>query len=91
MARTVRTRLSYRPQERRFEKSVAFPRWMTIPFFLLIAFMLWIGVLSDASSKVSTPGIGSILYVFAIIAVAAFLAYLDRGQDPPGKKPKTGI
>lgn len=81
-------RLSYRSQERRFAKSVAFPRWITVPFVLIIGLMLWIGVLSDPSGKLAMPGIGSIFYVVAVIAVAAFLAYTDRNGDSSGKNRK---
>jgi hypothetical protein len=83
--------ISDHSQGRRIAKSVAFPGWITIPFILLIAFMLWIGVLSDPSGKVKTPGIGSILYILAVIAVAAFLAYSDRNRDSPGTKRETGM
>ena len=33
-------RLSYRSRERRFAKSVAFPRWFTVPFVLIVGLML---------------------------------------------------
>jgi hypothetical protein len=82
MARvTAGTRLSYRAQERRFAKSVAFPRWMAVAFVLIVGFMLWIGVLSDPSGKLRMPGVGAILYAAAVIGVAAFLAYADRNRD----------
>ena len=82
------TRLSNRSQERRFTKSVAFPRWITVPFVLLVGFMLWIGVLADPSGKLRMPGIGSIFYVVVVIGVAAFLAYADRNRDSAGKNRK---
>jgi hypothetical protein len=82
------TRLSYRSQQRRFAKSVAFPRWITILFILIIALMLWLGVLSDPSGNLRTPGTGSVLYVVAVIGVAAFLAYTDRNGDSSGKSRK---
>ncbi len=67
MARTIMgTRLSHRPQERDLAKFVA-----VAAFVLIVGFMLWIGVLSSGS-------LGSILYVAAVIGVAAFLAYTDR-------------
>jgi hypothetical protein len=81
-------RLSYRSQQRRFAKSVGFPRWITILFILIIALMLWLGVLSDPSGNLRTPGTGSVLYVVAVIGVAAFLAYMDRSGDSAGKNPK---
>lgn len=82
------TRLSYRSQERRFAKSVAFPVWITIPFVLIIGLILWLGVLSDPSGKLRMPGIGSIFYVAAVICVAAFLAYSDLKRDSAGKNSK---
>ena len=89
MARvSIGTRLSYRSQERRFAKSVAFPRWATVPFVLIVGLMLWIGVLSDPSGKLRMPGIGSIFYVAAVIGVALFLAYADRNRDSAGKNRK---
>jgi drug/metabolite transporter (DMT)-like permease len=89
MARvSLGTRLSYRSQQRRFAKSVAFPLWITIPFVLIIGLILWLGVLSDPSGKLRRPGIGSIFYVAAVIGVAAFLAYTDRNRDSAGKNRK---
>ena len=82
------TRLSYRSQERRFAKSVAFPRWITVPFVLIIGLMLWLGVLSDASGRLRMPGMDSIFYVAAVIGVAVFLAYADRNRDSAGKSRK---
>ena len=56
MARARRgTRLSFRSQQRRFAES-SFPRWITIPFILIMGLMLWSGVLSDPSGKLRTPG-----------------------------------
>ena len=81
-------RPSYRSRQRRFAKSASFPRWITIPFVLIIALMLWLGVLSDPSGRLRTPGIGSILYVAAVIGVAAYLARADRAIDAEGKSCK---
>ena len=78
MAQIGRTRVYYRSQERRFAKSAAFPEWITIPFVLLIGFMLWIGVLADPSGKMRRPSIGSILYTLAVIAIAAFPSFQRR-------------
>jgi hypothetical protein len=50
--------------------------------------MLWIGVLSDPSGRLRMPGMGSIIYVAAVIGVAAFLAYADRNRDSAGKNRK---
>ncbi len=85
MARArVGTRLSYRSRHGRFAKSAWFPRWIKLPFVLIIGLMLWVGVLSDPSGKPRLPGMGSILYVAAVIGVAVFLAYADRNRDSPG-------
>jgi hypothetical protein len=82
MLRTrVGVRLPYRSQPRRLAKSTSFPRWITVPFVLIIGLMLWLGVLSDPSGKLATPGIGSVLYVAGVIGVAAFLAYADRNRN----------
>jgi hypothetical protein len=78
-------RLSYRSQQRRFAKSVVFPRWITVPFILIIGVILWLGVLSGPSGKLRAPGMGSILYLVAVIGVTAFLAYTDRNEDPSGR------
>jgi hypothetical protein len=75
-------RLSYRSRQRRFAKSFSFPRWITVPFVLIVGLMLWLGVLADPSGKLRMPGVGSILYVAAVIGVAALLAYIDRRREP---------
>ena len=64
---------------RRDQSSGAFPRWVTIPFLLIIAGILWRGVLAD-SSGLTSPGTDSILYVIAVVCVAGLLAYLDRNK-----------
>ena len=84
-------RLSYRAQQRRFAKCAAFPRWITVPFILLIGLMLWLGVASDPSGNVKTHGLGSIVYLVAVIGIATLLAYSDRDigldcKDRPGYK-----
>jgi|HubBroStandDraft_4_1064222.scaffolds.fasta_scaffold2144448_1 drug/metabolite transporter (DMT)-like permease len=78
-------RLSHRSRGRRFVKSSSFPRWITVPFVLIIGLILWLGVLSDPSGKLRAPGAGSILYVAAVIAAAGYLAYADRSRDSSGK------
>ena len=55
-----------------------FPRWITIPFILIIGLILWIGVLSDSSGHLNVPDADSILYVVAVIGVVILLAYADR-------------
>jgi drug/metabolite transporter (DMT)-like permease len=79
------TRLSHRSRDRRLVKPASFPRWITIPFVLIMGLILWLGVLSDPSGKLRPPGTGSILYVASVIGVAAYLAYTDRGRDSTGK------
>ena len=78
-------RLSQRARERRFANSVPFPRWVMAAFVLIIGLMLWLGVLADPLGDLRTPGLGSIFYVAAVIAVAIYLAYADRNRDTPGK------
>lgn len=91
MARTGSgRRRTNRAQERRFAKSVAFPRWIGAPFVLVIGFMLWIGVLADPSGKLKMPGPGSILYLAPVIAVAAYLAYADRTGNSSRKSRRFG-
>jgi hypothetical protein len=68
-------KLSYRRGAR------AFPRWITVTFILIIGWILWVGVLSDSSGRLTIPGPGSIVYVAAVIGVAALLAYVDRKRD----------
>jgi hypothetical protein len=65
---------------RRDQSSVSVPRWVTIPFLLIIAGILWRGVLSD-SSGLTNPSADSIVYVIAVICVAGLLAYLDRNKQ----------
>jgi amino acid permease len=52
-------------------RAAAPPRWVTITFLMIVALILWIGVLQ-------MPGIDSIIYVAAVIAVAVLLAYADH-------------
>ena len=59
-------------------RSAALPRWIAILFALSIALILWLGVASDPHGHWSAPNGGSILYLVAVIGVAAFLARKDR-------------
>jgi len=56
----------------------SFPRWVTIPFVLIIGLILWIGVLSDSSGHLTIPATGSIVYVVGVIVISGLLAYADR-------------
>jgi hypothetical protein len=76
---------SHRSRARRFVESASFPRWITVPFVLIMGLLLWLGVLSDPSGKLRTPGMGSILYVAIVIGVAGYLAYADRSRDSTGR------
>jgi 4-amino-4-deoxy-L-arabinose transferase-like glycosyltransferase len=67
-----------------------FPRWIAIPFILIVGLVLWIGVLSDSSGDLTVPDVDSILYVLAVLGVAVFLAYVDRKQNISGKVRKAG-
>jgi hypothetical protein len=80
MAVRPEMKLSYRVGGGNSSRSVALRRWITVPFILIIGLILWIGVLSDSSAQTATPGAGSVLYVGAVIAVAALLAYVDRNR-----------
>jgi hypothetical protein len=63
---------------RRFAKSAAFPRWITVVSTLIIGLILWLVAVSDRSGHLRTPGAGSFLYVAAVIGLAALLASTDR-------------
>jgi len=78
-------RLSHRSRNRRLVKSASFPRWITVPFILIIGLMLWLGVLSDSSGKLRMPGMGSVFYLASVIGAAGYLAYADRSRDSSGK------
>jgi hypothetical protein len=65
-------------------------RWMAIPFILIIGLILWIGVLSDSSGHLTMPGAGSIIYVAAVVAVAAVLGYTDWKRNNPKRNRKGG-
>jgi drug/metabolite transporter (DMT)-like permease len=80
--------ISHRSRDRRLVKSASFPRWITVPFVLIMGLILWLGVLSDPSGKLRAPGTGSILYVAIVIGVAGYLAYADRSRDSSGKNRK---
>lgn len=70
--------------------SAGFPRWIAIPFILIIGMILWIGVLSDSSGRLTMPDADSILYVVAVIGVAILLAYVDRKRSISGRVRKGG-
>jgi len=78
-----RIRFSYRTPKEHFSASVSLPRWITIPFILVIGLILWVGVLSDSSGD-------SVLYVVAVIGVVLLLAYADRRRNRAGKNRKKG-
>lgn len=83
-------RFSSHPADERPGRTVRFPRWITIPFILITGLVLWVGVLSDSSGRLTMPGTDSILYVAAVVGVAALLAYLDRKRGASEKHPKDG-
>ena len=78
----------YRRGGARPAKPVAFPRWITIPFVMIIGLILWIGVLSDSSGHMTVPATGALVYVAAVIGVAALLAYADRKRKNSGRNRK---
>jgi hypothetical protein len=78
MGRTRKVGRSDRAQMRHFATSVTFPRWLTVPLVLLISLVLWLGALQDPLGNLKPPGIGSFLYVVAVIGVATFLACAGR-------------
>lgn len=67
--------------------SAPFPRWLTIPFVLIIGLILWLGVLADSTGSFTIPAAGSIIYVAAVIGVAVLLAYIDRRRNDSGGRP----
>lgn len=71
-----------RSRKRSFAESVEFPRWVLAAEVVLIGFMLLLAALSDSSGKVRTPGAGSILYMAAVLGVAALLIYVRRDHPP---------
>lgn len=64
--------------KRTFAETAEFPQWILVGGVLLVGFLLLIGALSDASGKLSKPGLGSVLYMAALIGVAAVLLYSKR-------------
>jgi hypothetical protein len=79
------TGLSSRSSKGRLSRTVPFPGWITIPFIMIIGLILWVGVLSDSSGRLTMPGTGAILYVAVVIGVASLLAYRDRKRNIAGK------
>ena len=89
MSRThKRIRFSCRTPKEHFSASVSIPRWITIPFILIVGLIIWVGVLSDSTGSFTGPDLDSILYVVAVIGVVLLLAYADRRRNGAGKKPK---
>ena len=83
-----KTGLSSRSSKDRLSATVRFPRWITIPFIMIIGLILWVGVLSDSSGRLTMPGTVAILYVAAVIGVASLLAYTDRKRNIADKNSK---
>jgi hypothetical protein len=71
-------KLAYRISKQRPANPAPLPRWLMIAFVLLVAPILWLGVLADSSGHLTTPGMDSILYLTVVIGVAGLLAYADR-------------
>jgi hypothetical protein len=63
---------------RSFAESAEFPRWIIATGGVLVAFILWLAVFSDASGMVKLPGPGSIVYMAVVLCFAVFLIYLAR-------------
>ena len=59
--------------------SAVFLRWIIAAFVLIVGFLLWIGVLSDPSGRLSSDA-GSILYVAVVVGIAALVAFADRNR-----------
>jgi hypothetical protein len=81
-----RIKFSYRTPKEHFSASVAIPRWIRIPFILIIGLILWFGVLSDSSGSDMRPAMDSILYVGVVVCIAILLAYADRKRSGSGKR-----
>jgi hypothetical protein len=69
---------SFHSPRRTFAETAEFPQWMLVGGILLVGFLLLTGALSDASGKLSKPGLGSVLYMAALIGVGAVLLYSGR-------------
>jgi hypothetical protein len=76
------------PEKRGPASTPSFPRWLTALFILTIGLILWIGVLSNSSGLLTMPGTDAILYVAAVICVAALLAWADRKRGVPEERHK---
>ena len=81
----TRARTLNRRRKRRFTESVEFPRWVVAAGVLLIGFVLLLGALADDSGKLRMPGAGAVLYVAAVIGVAAVLLHSRRSRHSPAK------
>ena len=73
----------FRSPKRSFAESVEFPRWILAAGVLLIGLMLLVATLADDSGKLNTPGTASVLYLTALIGIAAALIYSDRVRRSP--------
>ena len=82
---TLKTRARNRRRKRRFAECVEFPRWVVAAGVLLIGLILLLGALADDSGKLRMPGAGSVLYLAAVIGVAAVLFYPRRSRHLPAK------
>jgi len=58
---------------------------------MIIGFMLLLAGLSDGSGNLRGPGYGSILYISAVIGVAALLTLAGRKRTLGAKKPSTWL
>lgn len=68
-----------RSRRRTFAESVEFPRWILAAETVLIGLMLLLGALSDSSGAVRSPGVGSIVFIAAVIGIA--VAVIHRGRN----------
>ena len=85
LALKTRARTLNRRRRRRFTESVEFPGWVVAAGVLLIGFVLLLGALADDSGKLRMPGAGSVLYMAAVIGVAAVLLHSRRSRHSPAK------
>ena len=80
LALKTRARTLNRRRKRSSAESVEFPRWVVAAGVLLIGLILLLGALADDSGKLRMPGAGSVLYLAAVIGVAAVLLYSRRSR-----------
>ena len=74
-------------RKRRLAKSVALPHWLVSTVFLITGFLLWAGALSDTSGRLRTPGIGSVLYLIALAAIAGSMLHGEPSRPRRPSKP----